>query len=477
MTTMSTQIAARLERLPMSGYQRKLFAIIATAWFFDSLDLGMMTFVLGSIKSEFGLTATQTGILASSSFVGMFLGAAIAGMLADKFGRKPVFQVSMIFWGVGSLLCGFAENVNQLILFRVLLGFGMGMEFPIGLSLVSEIVPAKSRGRYIAILEGFWPLGFIVAGILAYAFLPILGWRGIFIALAFPALFVFIVRRYVPESPRWLADAGHDDKAESVMSRFEASVMRSARLVSLPSISKSLERAASISTQKGSFRDIWQGQYAKRTIMIWSLWFFALLGYYGLTAWLGALLQQAGYEATQSALYTVYISLAGIPGFIAAAWLVEAWGRKPTCVLMLLCSALSAYVYGQAAVQGVSFALLISSGLCMQFFLFGMWSVLYAYTPELYPTRLRATGTGFASAIGRGGALIGPFVVGVLLTTVGQGGVFTMGAACFILAALVVMALGIETKGRSLEDIAMGEEEAPEDSPLHSKQSLGTDQA
>jgi len=453
MTTIA-YIAARFERLPMSGYQRKLFAIIATAWFFDSLDLGMMTFMLGSITAEFGLTSTQAGLLASSSFVGMFLGAAIAGMLADKFGRKPVFQLSMIFWGVGSLLCGFAENVEQLMWFRVLLGFGMGMEFPIGLSLVSEIVPAKSRGRYIAILEGFWPLGFICAGVIAYFFMPIIGWRGIFIALAVPALFVFIVRRCVPESPRWLAEVGRNDKADTTMDRFEASVMRSAQMNALPVVTRSMENAASALVAKARFRDIWQGEYAQRTLMLWGLWFFALLGYYGLTAWLGALLQNAGYEATQSALYTVYISLAGIPGFIFAAWLVEAWGRKGTCVLMLLCSAASAFLYGQAAATAAPLVWLITAGLFMQFFLFGMWSVLYAYTPELYPTRLRATGTGFASSIGRFGALLGPYIVGVLLPLTGQGGVFSMGAISFVIAALLIIFLGVETKGRSLEDVS-----------------------
>src|SRR2546427_10550445 len=142
-------VAARLERLPMSSYQRGLFRVIATAWFFDSMDLGVMTFMLRSIKTEFGLTATQTGLLASSSFLGMFIGAAIAGMLADKFGRKPVFQVSMIFWGLGSLMCGFSDSVTSLMLWRIVLGFGMGMEFPIGLSMVSEMIPAKSRGRYV----------------------------------------------------------------------------------------------------------------------------------------------------------------------------------------------------------------------------------------------------------------------------------------------------------------------------------------
>jgi putative MFS transporter len=157
---------------------------------------------------------------------------------------------------------------------------------------------------------------------------------------------------------------------------------------------------------------------------------------------------------TKSVLYTVWISLAGIPGFIFAAWLLEAWGRKPTCVLMLVGSAVAAYLYGQAAATHAPLAQLITAGLFMQFFLFGMWSVLYAYTPELYPTRSRATGAGFASSIGRVGSLVGPYVVGVLLPITGQAGVFTLGAASFVVAALVVVLLGAETKGRSLEQVS-----------------------
>ena len=446
-------VAARLERLPMTRYQRSLFAIIATAWFFDSMDLGIMTFVLGSIKTEFGLSAAQAGLLASSSFVGMFLGAATAGMLADRFGRKPVFQLSMIFWGVGSLMCGLSHSVNELMGYRVLLGFGMGMEFPIGLAMVSEIVPAKSRGRYVAILEGFWPLGFIAAGITAYLFLPVIGWRGIFIALSVPAVFVFVVRRMVPESPRWLEDAGHLQEADDVTTRFERRVLTASGQSSLPPVAE--VRAPEVRTsRKAAFAELWSGIYAKRTVMLWALWLFALLGYYGLTTWLGALLQQAGYEVTKSVLYTVLISLAGIPGFIFSAWLLEAWGRKPTCVLMLIGSAAAAFMYGQAAATHAPVSQLIVAGLFMQFFLFGMWSVLYAYTPELYPTRSRATGAGFASSIGRVGSLIGPYVVGVLLPITGQAGIFTLGAASFVVAATVVMLLGAETKGQSLEQLS-----------------------
>ena len=446
-------VAARLERLPMTSYQRMLFGIIATAWFFDSMDLGIMTFVLGTIKAEFGLSAAQAGMLASSSFVGMFLGAATAGMLADKFGRKPVFQMSMIFWGVGSLMCGLSSNVNELMAYRVLLGFGMGMEFPIGLAMVSEIVPASSRGRYVAILEGFWPLGFIAAGVTAYLLLPVIGWRGIFIALSVPAVFVFIVRRHVPESPRWLEDAGRLDEADRVTSGFEERVLAASGQLSLPPVRSTSHKQPALG-RGVLFSELWKGVYAKRTLMLWALWLFALLGYYGLTTWLGALLQQAGYEVTKSVLYTVLISLAGIPGFIFSAWLLEAWGRKPTCVLMLLGSALAAYFYGQAAATQAPVSQLITAGLFMQFFLFGMWSVLYAYTPELYPTRSRATGAGFASSVGRVGSLVGPYIVGVLLPVTGQAGIFTLGAASFVVAALVVILLGVETKGQSLEQLS-----------------------
>jgi putative MFS transporter len=200
--------AARLERLPFSGYHRTIFIIIAVAFFFDSVDLGTMTFVLGSIKSEFHLSSATTGLVASASFFGMVIGAAVAGLLADRFGRRPVFQWSMVLWGLASYLCSTAQSVEALIFYRVLLGFGMGMEFPIAQTLLSEFVPATSRGRLIALMDGFWPLGFITAGVVSYFVLPTFGWRTEFALLAIPAVFVLIVRRVVPESPRWLEHRG-----------------------------------------------------------------------------------------------------------------------------------------------------------------------------------------------------------------------------------------------------------------------------
>jgi len=438
-------IAARLERLPLTSYQTGIFAIIATAWFFDSMDLGALTFVLGSIRQTFQLSTAEAGMLGSLSFLGMFVGAASAGLLADRFGRARVFQASMIFWGLGSLFCGLSSTVTLLGASRLLLGFGMGMEFPVAQSMVSEIMPADRRGRYIAYLEGFWPLGFIASGLLVYFVLSVADWHWVFILQAIPALFVLVIRRYVPESPRWLATHGQSGRAEQVMAEIESKVAaRTGKPLPTPT------PQTIPATGHVGLGTLFSGIYARRTTMLWTLWFFALLGFYGLTTWLGALLQVKGFPVTKSVFYTILISLAGIPGFLFSAWLVEAWGRKGTLALNLIGGAIACYFYGGASDQ----TQLIIFGLCMQFFLFGMWSALYAYTPELYPTAVRATGTGFASAIGRIGSLIGPTVIGLILPAAGQGGVFALGAGAFVVAALAVLILGEETKGRMLEHIS-----------------------
>ncbi|MDP5008766.1 MAG: MFS transporter [Glaciimonas sp.] len=455
--TANPQAAARLERLPISGYHKLIFIIIALAFFFDSVDLGMMTFVLGSIKTEFGLSTEAAGLLASMSFVGMVLGAAVSGMLADRFGRKPVFQVSMIIWGVASFMCSTADNATTLGLWRLLLGIGMGMEFPVAQTLMSEFILAKARGKYVALMDGFWPLGFITAGLLSYYVLSFYNWRTVFALLAIPALFLLVVRRFIPESPRWLEHVGRNEEAEATLQKIESKVKASLKVSTLPEpvwLTSTRSTGSTSSTTKGnSFMALWTPQYRMRTIMVWGLWFFALLGYYGLTTWLSALLQQGGFAVTKSVMYTVLISLGGIPGFITAAILVEKWGRKPTCIAALLGGAVMAFLYGKSAMSGHE-NMLIATGLCMQFFLFGMWAVLYTYTPELYGTGSRATGSGFASAIGRVGSLLGPYAVGVVLPTWGQGGVFTVGALCFVVAAILVAVLGIETRGLALEELS-----------------------
>jgi len=438
----------RMERLPLTRYQRVIFLIIATAWLFDSMDLAMMTFVLAPISSDFKLSAAQSGFLGSASLAGMAFGAGLAGMLADRIGRKAVFQVSMIVWGSASILCAFAPDLNTLVLFRFLLGFGMGAEFPIAQSLVSEFIPAKQRGKYIALLEGFWPLGFITAGVVALLLIPIGGWRWVFIAEGLPAVWLLVVRRRVPESPRWYEARGRTEEAETTMRLIESEVQK-AYGKPLPEPSHS---GPADETAKGQF-SLWEllsPRYRIATIMVWVLWFFALLGYYGITTWMGKLLVDKGFTITRSIEFVILMTLWGVPGFFSAAYLVERLGRKPTVSGYMLCSAVAAYFYGQANSQTE----VIVAGAFMQFFFFGMWSVLYAYTPEPFPTRARATACGTASSWGRVGSLIGPSVVPVIMASMGVPAVFSLGAVAFVLAAADVLLLGTETKGRVLEEIA-----------------------
>jgi MFS transporter, putative metabolite:H+ symporter len=440
-------LSQRFERLPFTGYQQKIFAIIATAWLFDSIDLASLTFVLAPISDEFGLSGGQTGLLASASFAGMFVGATTAGMLADRFGRKVVFQTSMILWGSASLLLALSWNWESLMIFRFLLGLGMGAEFPIGLSLVSEFMPSEKRGQYIGFLEGFWPIGFITAGALSLVLVPTVGWRSVFVLQGVAAVWVLIVRRIVPESPRWFESRGQYDEADETMKGIEAEVQkRHGTPLPEPQPARFAERVFT----GFSFFELFTAGYLRRTVMIWLAWFFVLLGYYGITTWVSKLLADRGFEITGAIGYVLLMALWGIPGFISASLLLERIGRKTTLSAYVILSAVAAFFYGQAD----SLLWLIVAGSFMQFFFFGMWSALYAYTPEIFPTRARGVGAGTASSMGRLGALLGPALVPVVLAGYGNAAVFTLGAVSFVIAAVVVLVFGPETNKRVLEEVS-----------------------
>lgn len=440
-------LAQRFERLPLTRWQHKVFLIIATAWLFDSIDLASLTFVLAPISNEFGLSGGQAGLLASASFAGMFVGATTAGMLADRFGRKVVFQSSMIVWGSASLMLAFAWNWESLLIFRFLLGLGMGAEFPMGQALVSEFMPSKKRGQYIGFLEGFWPIGFITAGALSLVLVPTLGWRSVFVLQGILAVWVLIVRRSVPESPRWFESWGRYDDADETMKRIEAEVEENQ---GSPLPEPEPPRFAERVYRGFSFTQLFTPGYRSRTVMIWLAWFFILLGYYGITTWVSKLLADQGFAITESIGFVLLMALWGIPGFLSASLLLERIGRKATLSAYVILSAVAAFFYGQAD----SLLWLIVAGSFMQFFFFGMWSALYAYTPEIFPTRARGVGAGTASSMGRLGALIGPALVPVVLAGYGNAAVFTLGAASFVVAALVVLILGPETKDRVLEEVS-----------------------
>jgi putative MFS transporter len=201
---------------------------------------------------------------------------------------------------------------------------------------------------------------------------------------------------------------------------------------------------------KSPFAELWSADYWKRTLMLWIVWPACLFGYYGLTSWLSALLVDKGFAIIKSITFVVTITIGGIPGFLLATYLIEKIGRRPVVIVSTAMTAVSAYLYGNAG----TLTMLYTWGFLMMFFTYAMWSSIYAYTPELYPTRMRGTGCGLSSSVGRIGAIAGPYAIGWLLVTAGASAVFSMAAGMFGLAALAVLVFGPETQGRILEEIS-----------------------
>lgn len=448
-------IAGRLERLPMTNYQRKIFGVIASAWLVDQIDVALLTFLLGSLIVEFGLSPEQAGLLASMTFLGQLVGNLIAGTSSDLFGRKMVFQTTMIVWGVASLLAAISWSVSALMFFRFLIGTGIGGEAPVAQAMVSEFVPANVRGKYLAIMEGFWAVGYVLSGAISFLLLPYLSWRWVFAAVGLLSAVIFLVRRNIPESPRWLADKGRVEEADEVLSKIELEVQK--RTGSGLPLASQLNAPAH---KENPWSTLFSNEYRGRTALAGGLWFFALLGFFGLNSWIAVLLKEHGYSIVESVGFVTLITTGGLPGFALAAYALEKLGRKPTTVLFLIMCAVTAYIYGTAsddtvfAFSGFVVSKLFFAGWIMQFFMFGMWSCLYAYTPELYPTRARSTGAGFASSIGRAGAIISPIVIGYIVKDVGVYGVFALGAGSFLIAAALVFLFGVETRGEVLEAVS-----------------------
>jgi len=428
--------------VPLNSFHWRLLFISGLGWLFDAMDVILISFVVGPIGREFSLDPSQRGFVVSAGFVGMFLGAAISGRLADRYGRRAVFQATLVLFSIGALLSALAPSYTTLLVARVIAGLGLGGELPVVSTLVSEFSPRAARGRMIVLLESFWAYGTIAAGPIAIFVIPSLGWRGAFVVGALPALYVAYLRRALPESPRYLAERGRAAEADAVVRRVERAG-GGALLTLGPAV------APPRATRSG-MADLWRRAYVRRTAMLWVVWFAIVLTYYGMFSWIPTLLVARGLSESTSNEYFFISTFAQIPGYFSAAWLVERWGRKPTLAAYLVGTAASAVLFGNSG----SGADVILYAALLSFFNLGAWGVLYTITPEQYPTSVRATGAGAAAAVGRLGGIIGPFLTAVLVPAIGQPGVFALFMVLLVIAAIDVIALAEETRGRSLEEIA-----------------------
>jgi MFS transporter, putative metabolite:H+ symporter len=449
---------ARLDSLDLGPFHRRLLLVSGLGWMFDAMDVLLIGSILAALGQEWKLDATQRGYVLSVGFLGMFVGAALSGWLADRIGRKVLFQSTLILYSIATGLCALVPSPPStdqigtsfaiLLVLRFVVGLGLGGELPVASTLVSEFSPARRRGLMVVLLESFWALGAVLAALIAYLLIPTYGWRIAFALGALPAFYVLVLRRGIPESARYLESKGRFAEAEAVVRQVETGVEQVARPTGVTSV-------AAGPTERTSVGDLFQGRYVRRTAMLWILWFGIVFSYYGVFTWLPSLLAQEHRSLTTSFGYVLVITLFQIPGYLSAVYLVERWGRKPTLALYLLVCAVAAYFFRQAGQPGASSTMILVWGSVLSFFNLGAWGVVYTYTPELYPTRVRATGAGFAAGFGRIGGIIGPYVVALLLTSLGMATevVFVMFAAVFFIIAADVLVLGEETKGESLEEL------------------------
>lgn len=389
----------------------RLIIGIGIAWLFDAMDVGMLSFVIAALHKEWQLSTVEMGWIGSVSSIGMAVGAILFGMMADRFGRKAILILTLLVFSIGSGISAFATGYGIFLVLRFIIGAGLGGELPVASTLVSESVPVEKRGRSVVLLESFWAAGWLLAAIISYFVMPIWGWRVAIFATGLAGLYAFYFREGIHES-------------------------RAFKKVARPGLIKTLTT-------------LWRPPYVRSTLMLWIVWFMVVFSYYGMFLWLPSVMVLKGFSLINSFGYVLIMTLAQLPGYFVAAWLIEKWGRKTVLSLFLLGTAGSALGFGMAT----SLPMLLTAGMLLSFFNLGAWGALYAYSPEQYPTVVRSSGSGMAAGIGRIGGIVGPLLVGHLLganwSVTGIFGIFT---ASILIAIVAIIFLGKETMGVKLAD-------------------------
>lgn len=445
-------VAARLERLPFSRFHFNLLCIGGLGFAFEAVDAAIIAFLMPVLRNLWHLTSVETGILGSSTYVGFLIGALSAGLLGDRFGRRNVMMWALVLFCIASLASAFVDDWQAFLWCRIIGGIGMGAEGAIVAPFLSEFVATRYRGAFTGALAGFFSFGFVAAALLGYFVIPASdnGWRITLVLLALPVFILLWWRRALMESPRWLESRGRVAEADAIVTRIEASVVSYGHV--LPPVVEERHRAVAENKNSflGSLAALWTPRLRRITLMSWLLWLSVTFCSYAFFTWIPGLLVQRGMTITQSFSYSIFIYLAQIPGYFSSAYCCERFGRRSTIVTYMVFAALSAI---GLAFSTTNTQMLVGS-ICLSFFMNGVNAGEYAYTPEVFPTNVRATGMGTASAIGRIGAISSPVLVGYIFPIGGFAGVFGMTTAVLAIGALSVLFLGVPTKGLSLETIA-----------------------
>ena len=433
----------RLDRLPLSAFHKRLFALVGLGMFFDGFDIYIAATVLGAtLRSGFS-TLGQNAAFVSSTFLGMMIGSLVTGFVGDRYGRRVTYQLNLLLFGGASLLSAFAPSMEALIVLRFLMGVGLGAENVVGYATMTEFVPASVRGRWLGYVAVLVVTGLPVSALAGWLLVPYFGWRAMYVLGGVGALLIWRARKSLPESPRWLESVGRPDEAEALVSRIEREASGGA---ALPPVAPGRPPAPSRSIGI-LFAPPLLGRMVLGTVCL--IVVNTLI--YGFITWLPTFFAKQGLSIAVSFGYSLVMALGAPVGAYIGAVIVDRWGRRPTIIGAGLASIGFGCIYPFVSDP----VLLPLTGLALTIPIYVLVAVLFGvYIPELFPTGVRLRASGICNTFGRGATVLTPFIVVPLFTSHGVGGVLALMVGLLALMILTVLTLGVEPSGRSLEQMA-----------------------
>ena len=455
---MHHNLAERLDRVRWNRFHSTVTIALGIGWLLDAFEVTIVNNVIGVFKDLWHLSNAQASWILSIWFVGLMIGAYAFGFLADRFGRRRLFLLTLLIYGVFTLLTAFAWNYESLLLLRLLTAIGVGAEYSAINAAISEFIPARNRGKANATVMNFWPLGAILAALVSLYVVnllpPDIGWRVAFGFGALVAASTTFMRKSIPESPRWLISQGDLAGAEHVVSGIEHGrgdwdVHRRPTAGKRRAPTGVWEQTRTLVTR-----------YPGRVALGCLLDFSEAAGYYGLFAFLALFILPAVHVSSQFAPFFYLIgNLGALVGGIIVALLLDRAGRKLTVPVFYTLAAMGTLLLA-ASIQTHSWVWVLVAFTLANLFATGGWISAYPTFSELFPTHLRSTGIGISVAVGRTGAFAAPLVLTAVADAYGMVAALVLLASFWLIGALAMIPwaiYGVEGKGRSLEGMVAGE--------------------
>jgi MFS transporter, putative metabolite:H+ symporter len=452
-----TTIAERIERLPLGRFHRRFIALVSLGNFFDLYDIFIVAYIGAALQQSGFLTLRQFTFFVAAGFLGMFVGTVVFGMGSDRLGRRSAFILLLLIYSVFTFADAFAPTASWLIALRFFAGVGIGAEIVVIDTYVTEVVPGRARGKYVAITQvaGFCavPVAAVLSRLLVPTHFLMSGWRWVMVIGASGALLTWWFRRRLPESPRWLESRGRVAEADAIMSGLEkesfSSTGRSGEWLVTSGEQKITNGKTETQAERASFWELWKRPYLSRTVMLVIFQALQTIGFYGFANWAPTFLWKRGISLLHSLEYTLLIALVSPLGPLLAAFTSDRMERKWTIVVLALLVAGLGLGFGNS----IAPAAVVGFGALLTLANYWFSAAFHAYQAELFPTRLRATGVGFTYSWSRLSAAFTSILIGAVLVH-GVPAVFAVLAVAMILVALLVGVMGPRTNGLVLEEIA-----------------------